>query len=633
MCGISGIISLKLPEDEMCSRLERMGRIQRHRGPDDASVKVYCHDGRASVGFGFVRLSILDLATGMQPIRSPADNVAIICNGQIYNYLELKPLTGDIPYVTKGDIEVGLHLYRCFGIDFLSRLNGMYAGAVYDPGRSRVVLFRDRFGIKPLYYATSKEGFGFSSEIRPLLSGLNLKPEINTRRIETYFKYRYVPGSETLFAGIKRLPPGSFLVFDLNTNKHEIRRYWEYPSQPTKRNINLNAAAEEFTSLFRDAVKIRLRSDVPVGSFISGGIDSSAVASEAAILCPEINLFTISFEEAKYDELAHVRRFVDSGTRRFSRARLYTDKCGHDALSRLPGIVSSMEEPVSLGTIIPTDQVCCLASQKVKAVLTGEGADEIFCGYRKFMLEMAAHCLPNLSPARRKALFKFYPELQAYVKIRSSDPVKRYIQPEMLFSSDEFIRLTGMTPGTALFETGDLPVMDGREDPLNAAVAIECRSRLSDYVILRLDKLSMAHSLEARTPFLDFRLAEFAASLPMEMKANVNLNREKFICGYAFVKYGILDATSAFRRKQPFTIPMADWLADSSGIPDVIDEIISGDMVRSHNILNPDYVSSLASAVTGKGVGPETLVSTADRLFSIIIFTLWYQGFIHARQC
>lgn len=631
MCGISGIISLELSEYEIRSRLERMGRIQRHRGPDDARVKVY-RNNRARVGFGFVRLSILDLATGMQPIRSPADKVAIICNGQIYNYLELKSLTGDIPYATKGDIEVGLHLYRCFGIDFLHRLNGMYAGAVYDPNRSRVILFRDRFGIKPLYYGLSKQGFGFSSEIRPLISGLKLKPEINRQRIETYFKYRYVPGSDTLFAGIHRLPPGSFLVFDLNTNKYEVRRYWEYPLQSQERNINLNAAAEEFTALFRDAVKIRLRSDVPVGSFISGGIDSAAVAAEAAVLRPEINLFTISFKEAKYDELAHVRRFVGSGSTRFLRARLYADECGHDALARLPGIVRSMEEPVSLGTILPTDQVCCLASQKVKAVLTGEGADEIFCGYRKFMLEMAAHCLPNLPPSRRNALFKLYPELQAYVKIRSFDPIKRYIQPEILFSSDEFLRLTGMAPGYRLFDAGDLPVLTGREDPVNAAVAIECRFRLPDYVIMRLDKLSMAHSLEARTPFLDFRLAEFAASLPMAMKTNISLNREKFICSYAFVKYGILDSVSAFRRKQPFTIPMADWLADPSGLPDAINEIISGDMVRSHNILNPDYVSSLASVVTGKGVGPETLVSDADRLFSVIIFTLWYQEFIHAWQ-
>lgn len=627
MCGISGIISMQLLETELSSRLERMGRILHHRGPDDAGNKIYALD-RVRVGFGFVRLSILDLATGMQPIQCPEDKVAIICNGQIYNYLELKSLTGDIFYQTKGDIEVGLHLYRRFGIEFLNHLNGMYAGAVYDPGRSRVVLFRDRFGIKPLYYAASQEGFGFSSEIRPLLSGLNLTPEINTRRIETYFKYRYVPGSETLFSGIKRLPPGSFLVFDLKTRQYEVRRYWEYPSQPPERNIRLNAAAEEFTALFRDAVNIRLRSDVPVGSFISGGIDSSAVAAEAAVLNPGINLFTISFEEAKYDELAHVRRLLDVGARRFLGTRLFTEKCGRDMLSRLPGIVRSLEEPVSLGTILPTDQVCRLAAQKVKVVLTGEGADEIFCGYRKFMIEMAAHSLHNLAASQRTALFNRYPELQVYANIRSVNPFTRYIQTERLFSSDEFARLTGMTPQADNFEPGDLPTLTGREHPVSASVAIESRFRLPDYVILRLDRLSMAHSLEARTPFLDFRLAEFAASLPIRMKTNINLDREKFICSYAFVKYDILDAVSAFRKKQPFTIPMADWLSDPSGIPDLIKEIISGDMVRSHNVLDPDYVSRIASLVTGRGVGPETLVSDADRLFSIIVFTLWYQEFM-----
>jgi len=627
MCGISGIISMKLPESEIASRLERMGRIQHHRGPDDARERVY-ESGGVRVGLGFVRLSIIDLFSGMQPIESPYDGTVIVCNGQIYNYIELKALTGETVYLTKGDIEVGLHLYRRFGIDFLHHLNGMYAGAVYDPRLGRVILFRDRFGIKPLYYAEIGGTFGFSSEIRPLLSGMRIRPSINKRRLATYFRYRYVPGQETMFSGIKRLPPGSFLVFDLKTGLYDVNRYWEYPLDTKIRKISLNEAAESFARLFRDAVKIRLRSDVEVGGFISGGIDSSAVASEAAGINPQIRLFNISFDEAGYDELVHVRRLFKARPGRFARARLYAEKCGRKMLARLPEIVRFLEEPVSLGTILPTYQVCGLSAQRVKVVLTGEGADEIFCGYRKFMIEMAAASLHGLSRSMREFLFRRYPELIEYAPIRSADPVKRYIQPDMLFSQDEISRLTGMIPREDVFSPGDLPFLKGDEHPVNTAVAIESRFRLPDYVILRLDRLSMAHSLEARTPFLDFRLAEFAASLPVVMKTNLNFDREKFICCYAFLKHDVLDAVSAFRKKQPFTIPMARWLSDPIGLPDRIKEIVSGEMVRSHNILDPDYVSEIASSVTGKGIGPETLVSDADRLFSIIVFTLWYEQFI-----
>ncbi len=556
MCGIHGIVSKSLSKEEINGRLRVMGELQRHRGPDDQKEYVFSYNA-TQVGFGFVRLSILDLETGMQPIICPKDNSAIICNGQIYNYIELKSEISDEIFISKGDIEVSLHLYRNKGIDFLQDLNGMYAGAIYDPLNGRLILFRDRFGIKPLYYTVQGDHFLFSSEIKPILRGNGIDPQLNESRLATYFTYRYLPGEETMFDGIKRLPPGSFLEYDLNTGNYSVNRYWEYRLDNEIPEMPIEEATERFYALFSDAVRIRLRSDVEVGSLISGGIDSSAVASQAALSKPDIRLFTMSFNEENYNELPQVKDFIHANKERFGASPHHTKLCSMETLDRLPDIVRSLEEPISLGTILPTDQVCELAGSRLKVVLTGEGADEIFAGYRKFLIETAAHQYNDLSPDRQKKLELTYPELKPYLAIRNNDPAKRYIQSERLYEAAELKRLTGKDVSDNLFPEDALPHLSGDEHPLNAAIAFESRARLPDYVILRLDKLSMRHSLETRTPFLDYRLAEFAATLPVCFKVNLDEDREKFICSHAYTVYDVLDHETAFRKKLPFTIPLA----------------------------------------------------------------------------
>jgi asparagine synthase (glutamine-hydrolysing) len=626
MCGIYGMVSYKFSPEEIHHRLEIMGKMQRHRGPDDQKEVLYpipC----GTVGLGLVRLAILDLETGMQPIHCGSDNTAIVCNGQIYNYIELREKLNPEVFYTRGDIEVALHLYRSKGLDFLNDLNGMYAGAILDPVRSQLILFRDRFGIKPLYYTNHEGDFVFSSEIKPLIVGSAVKKEINQPRLATYFTYRYIPGGETLFKNIRKVPPGSYLIFDLIRREHRICRYWEYRLDSINHHITLDEAAERFHHLFRDAVKLRLRSDVEVGSLISGGIDSSAVSAQAAEFQPSMRLFSIGFEEAKYNEIDHVKTFIKNKKNTFSLSKLYTKNCCKEELARLPDIVRSLEEPISLGTLLPTDMVCEMAGRQLKVVLTGEGADEIFGGYRKFMIESAASCFPDLSENMKKKILDAYPELKLYLANRSHDPAKRYIQNEALFAEDEISRMIGAEIGDNLFPKDAYPFLTGKEDPLNAAIGFESRFRLADYVILRLDRLSMRHSLEARTPFLDYRLAEFAASLPVRFKVNLELDREKFICSYAYKKYGMLDDATARRKKQPFTIPLADWLSYPETLPEILQEILLGDMIRQQGIIDPDVAKKLVYEVSAYGVGPETLVSKADQVFSLIIFSLWYQVF------
>jgi asparagine synthase (glutamine-hydrolysing) len=277
--------------------------------------------------------------------------------------------------------------------------------------------------------------------------------------------------------------------------------------------------------------------------------------------------------------------------------------------------------------VIPTDQVCQLAGDHVKVVMTGEGADEIFAGYRKFLLEMAACEHGSLSSDGQRELEAVYPELRSYMDVRDPDPIRRYIQSERLFSRDELRRLMGREPPADLFPKDALPVLNGNEHPLNAALAMETRFRLPDYVILRLDKLSMRHSLETRTPFLDYRLAEFAATLPPNFKVNLGLEQEKMICRYSFVKNSVLDRETAYRKKQPFTVPLADWLSDPSSLPEFMKEIMLGDVVKKQGVLNENMVKELAETVSAAGVGPETLVSGADRMFAVIVFSLWYEEF------
>ncbi len=626
MCGISGIITRKLSSGEIRERLERMGSIQKHRGPDDSDEQVFSSDDTL-VGLGFVRLAILDLETGMQPVICNADGCAIVCNGQVYNYVELRKEVSLEEFTTRGDIEVALHLYRKKGIEFLDDLNGMYSGAVFDPVLKRVLLFRDRFGIKPLYYAETDEGFFFSSEIKPLLEGGLMESELDQESLPVYFSYRYVPGERTMFRNIRRLPPGSFLEYSLESGSFCIRRYWEYLPGRDGVTSSGREAEDHFIQLLDDAVRIRMRSDVEVASLLSGGIDSYSVASIAAVSQPDIKLFTVSFDDPLYNELDDVRALMSAGQEVFSSAKLIHSPCDPNSLENLPQLIRSVEDCISLGTILPTDQVCGLASQHVKVVLTGEGADEVFAGYRKFLLEMAAEEIGSMSEKEKKLLLKDFPELLNYLPVRAADPSKRFIQSELLFDQSELSRLLGSETGEVAFPDDAMPAVYSGMHPLNQLLAMECRSRLPDYVVLRLDKLSMRHSLETRTPYLDYRLAEFASGLPVQMKVNLAERMGKYVCRKSLRRHRVVDPVTAFREKKPFTIPMAAWLLQRNNLPDYVKEIFQGGEIERAGILDPQMTKQIWNSVTADGIGPGTLVSEADRIFAILTFSLWMKEF------
>jgi asparagine synthase (glutamine-hydrolysing) len=576
------------------------------------------------VGLGFVRLSIIDPAGGMQPIESPADGCSLVCNGEVYNYPELlrDHLAGQ-PMLTRSDIEVALHLYRRYGDRFLDLCNGMYAGALLDPVRDRLVLFRDRFGIKPLYYTETDEGLFFASETGALLAGSGRAAELDPEALPLYLRYRFVPGEATALRGVRRLPPGCLMEVDLRSGRRRIHRYWEYRPGAGEERVGGEQARERFRAILRDAVRIRLRSDVEVGAFVSGGIDSSSVASLAAEVQPDIRLFTISFSEPEYDELPMVRRLMAALPERFGGSGLEHEVCSRDSLRDLPGIVRSVGELISLGTVLPTDQVCRMAARRLKVVLTGEGADEVFAGYRKFLLEAAAAEMER-GAGRQKPWEEAPQGLDAYMERRGNGTPSAWAGAEALFAGAQLDRLLGRAAGDTGLPGTAVPDLCGIAHPLDRMLALECRTRLPDYVVARLDRLSMRHSLEARTPYLDYRLAELAGSLHPGDKVDLARSLGKALCRDALLEGGVVDRETALRRKQPFTIPMAAWLL-RGGAPELLREVFEGGMLRRQGLVDPDMAGDIWSRVSTEGVRPDTLVSAADRAFALVCLTLWVE--------
>jgi asparagine synthase (glutamine-hydrolysing) len=629
MCGIQGIVSTG-SQQQIEHRLASMGNAQRHRGPDDVKHAIY-EMPTMVVGFGFQRLSIVDLKLGMQPIENRDSGCTVICNGEIYNAPELKREFEGKAFHTRGDIEILLHLYDRHGIALLEKLNGMFAGAILDRRRQVLYLFRDRFGIKPLYYRSTGTAFEFASEIRPLLATRDSPTTLNRTLLPAFLTYRYIPGENSAFEGIKRLPPGGYLRLDLQTGEREIKYYWSYPTRCEPVSQTTPQLREEFLHHFENAVKVHLRADVDVGCFLSSGIDSAAVTASALELNPGTRLFSAAFREGEYNEIGDIQNFLKEKTGEHTPANHHVTLCDRDSLWSLPKIVESLEDLVALGAIMPTYQLAQETSSQVKAVLTGEGADELFGGYRKFLLEVAAERLPHLSPADRRKLCNDLPELDHYVGIRGESLSDRYTQIETFFPPEELVQLLGadspptIIPPDALESISDYPLN------VESLLAVECCFRLSCCNLIRADKLTMAHSLEARTPFLDHDLADFATSLPIDFKIDLESRQSKTLCRDAFQQGGILNHYSASRPKQPFTAPVANWLAEPEKLPGFLQEIILGNRIAEQGQLDPGFVRQLAQQVTARDVGPFTLVSAADKLWAICVFSIWQDIFLQGR--
>jgi asparagine synthase (glutamine-hydrolysing) len=574
MCGICGIHG---PEPVQPDILRAMTDSIRHRGPDSDG-----HFIDRGVGLGVRRLSIIDVAGGDQPISSEDGRIVVILNGEIYNYRELreKLLRQGHTFRTRSDTEVLVHLYEELGADFPSVLEGMYAIAVYDRPRGRLLLVRDRMGKKPLYYAHTSRGLLFGSEVKPLLRADPSLARIRTEMLRPLLRFGFVPEPDTLFAGVRKLPPGSILECDGGTPA--IRTYWDLRFRPEERGLSRRHYADELDRLLQDAVRRRLVSEVPLGALLSGGPDSSLVAAYMSRqLGPGVPTFTIAFAEAAYDESSAARRAAEYlGTDHHVKL-LSLDKLRASFFDDVDAIVRHTDEPIGDSSALPTYHVCRLARDGVKVILGGDGADEILAGYTIFQGVRFAQRYQGLPLAMRNRLIE--PLVDRWIDSRprgsarwaahvwgkrladSSLPFRDMLASKFsIASSAETEQLlapldrSGASPLWPMPPSSDLadliPLGDGSGTLDQVQYAVTRFQQVND-MLVKIDRMSMAHSLEMRSPFLDYHLVEFAARLPWRMKLR---GREtKSLLREVAARY--LPRENAHKKKHGFTVPISLW--------------------------------------------------------------------------
>jgi asparagine synthase (glutamine-hydrolysing) len=606
MCGIHGIINTKGDTHETLHLVRKMGRAQQHRGPDNKDQIAIPLANNVTIGLGFVRLEILDLQTGMQPITNQRSGSTIVCNGQIYNYKAIKQEIDNNFLTTRGDIEVALHLYDKTGLEFLHKLNGMYAGAIFDPNRKQLILFNDRFGIKPLYFTKKEGGFYFASEIKSIRAALPTPLSINKKALPLYLMLGYVPGEMTLYEGVYRLEPGSCLIYDLATGCSETFSYWSY-SPEVQSELQAEDTAEKLTGLLEDAVQLRLNADVPVGSLISSGIDSCAVSTIASKLNPQTSLYSIGFENEDFDESLQVHDFVLNWLGAESHDSVRTTLCKKNVLHDLPEIIHHLDEPLSKTVLLPTWQLLKIVGEKHKVVLTGEGADELFAGYSWFWLDSTERNIDHFT----------------------KDPIQLYSNRQHFFDAKEISSLLNSEYSQFKLPKKISSRLDRKNGLLEMLLQLEIRCRLPASNLMRLDKLSMAHSVEARTPFLDYRIAELASTLQPDLKLGSRRALQKKICRDAFLKKSILPESITKTPKQPFCAPIDDWLRDSKNLPDFLREILIFRHSLFEDVIDPSATKKLISGYQADRTTPFTDVTLINRLWTLCVLAVWYdQAFV-----
>jgi asparagine synthase (glutamine-hydrolysing) len=633
MCGICGYAGMERDE----RLLRRMTGRLRHRGPDDDGIFMH-----ARVGLGMRRLSIIDVSGGAQPIFNERRSVAVVANGEIYNFREL---TADLEqrghrFASRSDIETIVHLYEDHGIAGVHRLRGMFAFALYDADRDQLFLVRDRLGIKPLYYWTGAGKLLFASEIKALLDADDVPREPNPSAINDYLTLRYVPGPQTMFRGICKLPAGHWLSY--RDGEEHLERYWVPESKPGPYRTDVEYQ-ERFAELWQETLRLHLESDVPVGVYLSGGLDSSMVTAEMA-RSTNGTIHTFSVGSAGADDETPAARAVAQQL----GCTHHEVTCEPEDLRWLPQIIWHSDEPLGDPITLPTFLLSRLAAEHVHVVLTGEGADEILAGYLFHRVLDLTHRLRAVVPAWGLAhvaapvaerlpvqlLDRFfdYPSylgeqgrrrVARYLRIAATDaPAPMYRLLISLFDNAEQRQLWAAS-GPLANAAGDAPqpTADRLDDGFfDAALLLQYRSWLPDNILARQDKMSMAHSVEARVPFLDHTLVEFLLTVPKHLKLRSLLGHNKILARrYAAQR---LPATVAARPKRAFHIPPERYL-DTAVFADFVANTLTREHVQRRGYFNPDAVQTLlrAARTTRQFV-------YVKQVLALVMLEIWHQIFI-----
>jgi len=623
MCGIVGILRLRPGPPVEPGRLIRMRDSLRHRGPDGEGLYL-----QGPVGLGHRRLAIVDVARGQQPMSNEDGTVWITFNGEIYNHSSLRPglLSRGHRYQTRSDTETILHLYEEEGEACVERLSGMFAFAIWDEKRGRLLLARDRLGIKPLYYASTDSELLFASEIKAILEG-GFEPELNEEVLPEYLATRFVSGASTLFRGIRKLEPGRTLCWTREEGFRE-RRYWSIPA-PAQGSRDAEAPrAEDLRRRLRDCVRSHLMSDVPLGLFLSGGIDSSGLLGLMTPLVEEpVRTFAVGFAEREADELAYARLAAD----RAGSIHREVVVSPEDFFRELPRLIWHEDEPIAFPSSVPLFFLSRLARESVKVVLTGEGADELFLGYNRYRVTAWNERLG-------RAYAQILPEGARRV-VRATVP--RMPRPARRYAERSFL---GLDPGVRSFfcenfsvfgaarreQTLDPRVLRASSDPHGEAMRCyeeaegSCLDRMSradlqTYLVrllMKQDTMSMAASIESRVPFLDHALVEHVAALPDSAKLRGFTT--KAILRDALE--GLVPSEILTRPKMGFPVPLRPWFAGPFW--PVVREFVLSPRARSRELFQPKEVARLAE---------EHRTGAADhgeRLWLLVNLEIWHRVFL-----
>lgn len=607
MCGIAGILRLFTDAPVDAAVLARMTGALTHRGPDDEGLFV---SPSAACGLGVRRLSIIDLAGGRQPLSNESGAIWVVQNGEIYNYKSLRAQLEAHGHIFRSDsdTEVIVHAYEQWGEGCVERLWGMFALAVWDEPRQSLLLARDRLGEKPLFLATIDGRLLFASEIKALLRHPSLRqPNLDQRSLEEMFTVGYVPGPTTIWREISKLPPAHLMLADADGNT-TIRRYWDAPYLPAgqEQAVDANDAAEQLLALLQDAVRLRLQADVPVGALLSGGLDSSGlVALMQELTGGRTHTFSIGFDRASHDESRFVRVASD-----YLGTEHHQLRFGWEAFDRLPAVVASLDQPQCFATAVPIAmlyEACRAAGFKV--ILTGEGSDELFAGYGWLRGDLQAQALLRLPADLRRSVFArrlpwpMSPAAQQVLRDGDRSAVSRYLawqrvstaqQRRVLFAPD--IQRELAQSDRQLLEQRWQTEYRAAVAPLallHRALTLERHIRLPDFINHEVDAMSMAHAVEARTPFLDHRLWELLARWPPQMKLDLR-KPEKWLLRQVFAANGpgvrpYLPSTIRQRPKQGLATPHADWWRQPR-MPDFVEDSLSETALHALALFDPAVI-------------------------------------------
>ena len=625
MCGICGVFNMR-GDPVKPELVHKMTSTLKHRGPDGDG-----HFISGGIGLGHRRLSIIDLAGGAQPISNENGRLQVIFNGEIYNFIELRQELEKKGHVfkTRSDTEVILHGFEEWGTECVTRFNGIFAFALWDPDRKRLFLARDHLGVKPLYYAVLGKRFIFASEIKALLQNPECPRAVNLDGLGQLFTLRYVPSPHTLFDGIDKLPPAHWMLVD--AGGVTIRRYWNWTPHILNR-VDEGQLVEQYRALVEDAVRLQMRSDVPVGLFLSSGIDSGALlAIMAEHTSKPVHTFTIGFEQGeRTNETLDAREMAA----RFGADHSEMIVSPQDYAKYYERYLWDLEEPVGNETAAAFYFVSLIASRRVKVALTGQGADEPWAGYHRYIgvkLSDVYSRLPrflteHLIPRTVDRFSKSERLKRGAASLNEPDVLTRFVKIYSFFSSGMKARLYKpwlqqeiSTNGHEAREAlGRLQANVASLDPLTQMLYIDTRANLPDDLLMVGDKTSMANSLEARVPFLDYRLVEFIETLPPDLK--LHWFQGKYLHKRAVEKW--LPKKVVYRKKKGFENPVDRWLrgsmrryvgdcllSEKAAVNRYFDRGFMRQLVEDHEAARQDY---------------------RRQIYLLISFEMWHQQFIPA---